>query len=117
MQRLGGVVVEGESKEYGKMEIEVKGGESEIFGKGRVGEKQVVWMSHGDEALKLPDGFEVVAQSAQGAVAALENRGRRIYGLQYHPEVLESLKFESLAALMLMNLIRLGKKLKKSINP
>lgn len=83
------MVVEGESKEYGKMEIEVKR-ESEVFGKGRVGEKQVVWMSHGDEAVKLPHGFEVVAQSAQGAVAALENRERRIYGLQYHPEVLES---------------------------
>lgn len=44
-------------------------------------------MSHGDEAVKLPEGFEVVARSEQGAVAAVENRERRFYGLQYHPEV------------------------------
>ncbi|CAD5316190.1 unnamed protein product [Arabidopsis thaliana] len=91
VQKLGGVVVEGESKEYGKMEIEVKG-KSEIFGSESGGEKQMVWMSHGDEAVKLPEGFEVVAQSAQGAVAALENRKKKIYGLQYHPEVTHSPK-------------------------
>ncbi|AEE34128.1 GMP synthase (glutamine-hydrolyzing), putative / glutamine amidotransferase [Arabidopsis thaliana] len=91
VQKLGGVVVEGESKEYGKMEIEVKG-KSEIFGSESGGEKQMVWMSHGDEAVKLPEGFEVVAQSAQGAVAALESRKKKIYGLQYHPEVTHSPK-------------------------
>lgn len=65
----------------------MKGDESEIFREGRVGEQQVVWMSHGDEAVELPNGFEVVARSSQGDVSALENRERRIYGLQYHPEV------------------------------
>ncbi|XP_056848142.1 uncharacterized protein LOC108821563 [Raphanus sativus] len=48
-------------------------------------------MSHGDEAVELPDGFEVVARSSQGDVSALENRERRIYGLQYHPEVASAL--------------------------
>lgn len=77
----------GEKHEYGRMEIEVAKEGSGLFGNKRVGDRQVVWMSHGDEAVKLPDGFEVVARSHQGAVAAIEHRERRFYGLQYHPEV------------------------------
>lgn len=61
-----------------------------LFGSKRVGDRQVVWMSHGDEVARLPDGFEVVARSQQGAVAAIENRAKRFYGLQYHPEVIWS---------------------------
>lgn len=77
----------GEKQEYGRMEIEV-GRKLGIFGNKNVGDRQIVWMSHGDEAAQLPEGFEVVARSQQGAVAALENRQERFYGLQYHPEVL-----------------------------
>ncbi|KAF2313345.1 hypothetical protein GH714_010475 [Hevea brasiliensis] len=47
-------------------------------------------MSHGVEAAQLPEGFEVVARSEQGAVAAVENWEKRVYGLQYHPEVTHS---------------------------
>lgn len=86
VQRLGGKVSIGEKQEYGRMEIEVEKA-CGLFGNKRVGDKQVVWMSHGDEAVNLPQGFEVVARSQQGAVAAVENKKRRIYGLQYHPEV------------------------------
>ncbi|KAL6549541.1 hypothetical protein OROHE_008272 [Orobanche hederae] len=45
-----------------------------IFGDKQIGDRQVVWMSHEDEAAMLPPGFEVVARSEQGAVAAVENR-------------------------------------------
>jgi GMP synthase (glutamine-hydrolysing) len=86
VQRLGGEVRVGEKQEYGRMEIEVERNVG-LFGSKRVGDKQVVWMSHGDEVVRLPDGFEVVAQSQQGVVAAVENRVKRFYGLQYHPEV------------------------------
>ncbi|KAJ6426583.1 hypothetical protein OIU84_022226 [Salix udensis] len=89
VQRLGGLVEVGEEQEYGRMEIEVAKNLG-IFGNKKVGDKQVVWMSHGDEAVKLPDGFEVVARSQQGAVAAVENREMRFFGLQYHPEVTHS---------------------------
>lgn len=50
-------------------------------------DSQAVWMSHGDEAVKLPEGFSVVARSEQGSIVAIEHPGRRIFGLQYHPEV------------------------------
>lgn len=88
MDRLGGEVRVGEKQEYGRMEIVVEKGGGGLFGGKRDGDKQVVWMSHGDEAVRLPEGFEVVARSTQGAVAAVENKERRFYGLQYHPEVL-----------------------------
>ncbi|KAE8055383.1 hypothetical protein FH972_012224 [Carpinus fangiana] len=91
VQRLGGEVRVGEKQEYGRMEIHVDSAPARgLFGSKRVGDKQVVWMSHGDEVARLPDGFEVVARSQQGAVAAIENRARRFYGLQYHPEVTHS---------------------------
>ena len=54
---------------------------------GEDGKRQSVWMSHGDEVVRLPEGFEVVARSVQGAIAAIEHREKRFYGLQYHPEV------------------------------
>lgn len=86
VQRLGGKVSAGEKQEYGRMEIEVQKA-CGLFGNRNVGDKQVVWMSHGDEAVNLPQGFEVLARSQQGAVAAVEDKKRRFYGLQYHPEV------------------------------
>ncbi|KAM1321723.1 hypothetical protein TB2_014332 [Malus domestica] len=89
VQRLGGVVKVGEKQEYGRMEVEVERNTG-IFGSKKVGDKQVVWMSHGDEVAKLPEGFEVVARSQQGLVAAIESPARRFYGLQYHPEVTHS---------------------------
>ncbi|KAG5593221.1 hypothetical protein H5410_043735 [Solanum commersonii] len=91
VQNIGGVVKVGEKHEYGRMEIEVQKNYG-LFGNKQIGDKQVVWMSHGDEAVKLPEGFEVVARSNQGAVAAIENREKKFYGLQYHPEVTHSLE-------------------------
>ncbi len=46
-----------------------------------------VWMSHGDSVDKPPQGFTVVAETAETAIAALENREKQLYGLQFHPEV------------------------------
>ncbi|KAL2517125.1 GMP synthase (glutamine-hydrolyzing) [Abeliophyllum distichum] len=89
VQKMGGVVRVGEKQEYGRMEIVVEKA-CGLFGNRKVGDWQSVWMSHGDETVNLPEGFEVVARSKQGSVAALENREKRLYGLQYHPEVTHS---------------------------
>ncbi|KAL5174267.1 GMP synthase [glutamine-hydrolyzing] [Glycine soja] len=89
VQRLGGDVRVGDKQEYGRMEI-CADKPSALFGPEKVGKRQVVWMSHGDEAVTLPDGFHVVARSDQGAVAAIENPSAKLYGLQYHPEVTHS---------------------------
>lgn len=87
VQRLGGVVKVGEKQEYGRMEIEVEKANG-LFGTKKAGDRQVVWMSHGDEVAELPDGFQVVARSQQGSVAAVENHSKKFFGLQYHPEVM-----------------------------
>ncbi|CAL9063941.1 unnamed protein product [Musa banksii] len=77
-------------QEYGKMEIAVAEGEWGLYGPEAIGGHQTVWMSRGDEAVKLPKGFSLVARSLQGSVAAIENHSGMIYGLQYHPEVTHS---------------------------
>jgi GMP synthase (glutamine-hydrolysing) len=81
--KLGGKVVPGKRREYGHAEIEVKK-PSRLFA--GVEHRLSVWMSHGDEALALAPGFELVAKSAN-AVAAIENPERRIWAVQFHPEV------------------------------
>ena len=52
--------------------------------------EQVCWMSHGDQVMKAPEGFDVLASTATTPVAAFESKQRKIYGLQWHPEVKHS---------------------------
>ncbi|KAG0473132.1 hypothetical protein HPP92_014989 [Vanilla planifolia] len=92
VQKLGGEVAVGKKHEYGKMDIAVVERATGLYGTEAAGGHQTVWMSHGDEALRLPEGFEVIARSLQGSVAAIENPSKRFYGLQYHPEVTHSPK-------------------------
>lgn len=82
VQCLGGEVAPAEKREYGRMPITTTAGS--LFPEAG---SQMVWMSHGDEAKRLPDGFAVVATSEQGALVAIECVERKMYGLQYHPEV------------------------------
>ncbi len=72
------------SKEYGRAVIEISG-ESLLF-RG-IGGKEVVWMSHGDKVINPPPGFAVIASSDNAEIAAIEQRDKRIYGVQFHPEV------------------------------
>ncbi|XP_024383277.1 uncharacterized protein [Physcomitrium patens] len=88
---LGGEVKQAEHQEYGRMQISAVEG-SRLYGDAGSINNQTVWMSHGDEAVKLPPGFKVVATSTQGNIAAIENVDSRIYALQYHPEVTHSEK-------------------------
>jgi GMP synthase (glutamine-hydrolysing) len=85
-QALGGTVARTGTSEYGRTELKVLGGELHSG----LPEVQPVWMSHGDAVTAAPDGFEVVASSAGAAVAAFENPGRRLAGVQYHPEVMHT---------------------------
>lgn len=85
-QALGGTVTHTGTREYGRTELKVAGGELHSD----LPAVQPVWMSHGDAVTEAPSGFEVVATSAGAPVAAFENRARRLAGVQYHPEVLHS---------------------------
>ncbi|HEU5413440.1 MAG TPA: glutamine-hydrolyzing GMP synthase [Candidatus Angelobacter sp.] len=83
-QKLGGQVVPGPNREYGHAEVAISHADSRLF-KGLPATMNV-WMSHGDEAKALPSGFNVVARSSN-ALAAMEDDQRRIWAVQFHPEV------------------------------
>ena len=99
--QLGGAVAPG-SAEYGRADIEMVA-ESPLFGGfGGVGHLEPVWMSHGDAVTALPPGFTAIAVSPGAPFAAIADEGRRIYGVQFHPEVVHTPR----GALMLRNFTR-----------
>ncbi|MGI9033514.1 MAG: glutamine-hydrolyzing GMP synthase [Acidimicrobiales bacterium] len=82
--QLGGEVARTGIAEYGRTALDVTAG-SELFGDLPL--SQDVWMSHADSIVTAPPGFRVTARTAMVPVAALEDAERRVYGLQFHPEV------------------------------
>ena len=81
---LGGKVVKGKEKEFGKTETKVDNS-SKLFKD--LEEDQITWMSHIDQVVELPDGFEKIAGTKNTEIAAMANVERKLYGMQYHPEV------------------------------
>ena len=86
-QGLGGRVGRTGTREYGHTPAEVDSN-SCLFASTPA--NQVVWMSHGDSVQSAPEGFVVTASTAETPVAAFEDRSRRLFGMQWHPEVLHS---------------------------
>jgi GMP synthase (glutamine-hydrolysing) len=80
---LGGKVRSAEKREYGHAEVDVISSSVLFQGLAR---KLAVWMSHGDEALELPPGFELMAKTHY-AVAGIQNVEKKWYAVQFHPEV------------------------------
>lgn len=86
-QALGGSVAQTGAREYGGTHVAVP--EAGVLLTGSPTE-QSVWMSHGDAVQEAPDGFTVLATSTGSPVAAFEDRSRRLFGMQWHPEVKHS---------------------------
>ena len=84
---LDGKVEAANEREYGRAEIEVTA-ETPIFA--NTPARQQVWASHGDRILAGPPGFSVTATSPNAPITAFENRERRCFGIQFHPEVTHS---------------------------
>jgi GMP synthase (glutamine-hydrolysing) len=84
---LGGSVRQGEKREYGKTELIIKD-KSDLFQ--GFGDEIIVWMSHGDYVDSLPKGFDVIANSENCPTAAMRNKDNKIFGLQFHPEVVHT---------------------------
>ena len=84
VHHLGGKVLPASKREYGHAEVTVEDSASALFA--GLPANLHVWMSHGDEALELPSGFHRIAVSAN-ALAGIENAERRIWAVQFHPEV------------------------------
>jgi GMP synthase (glutamine-hydrolysing) len=82
--KLGGKVRAADKREYGHAQVELLNPSSPLF-KGLRGPLPV-WMSHGDEAIELPPGFELISKTSN-AVAAIQNPAEKFYAVQFHPEV------------------------------
>ena len=84
---LGGRVDRSGIKEYGATELRVSDAGEILEGQPA---EQICWMSHGDQVMQAPEGFDVLASTDITPVAAFANSQRKIYGVQWHPEVKHS---------------------------
>jgi GMP synthase (glutamine-hydrolysing) len=84
---LGGQVEGGHAREFGRAAIEITSATPLFDGIWQIGMRAPVWMSHGDRVTKLPRGFRAVAVSNGAPFAAIADDARRLYGVQFHPEV------------------------------
>jgi len=85
---LGGKVARGQKREYGKGTLLVTDPCSTIFA--NLPDSLQVWNSHGDKLVTPPDGFKAIATSDNSEFAAIEDRDRKFFGLQFHPEVVHT---------------------------
>lgn len=83
---LGGDVKPGDRREYGLTTITIEELAGDGLFSGIAGE-QACWMSHGDHVAGMPPGFQALARSADGTIAAMGSPERGLYGVQFHPEV------------------------------
>jgi len=84
IHQLGGKVESHDYKEYGKTHLE-------IIDNGRLlrslNQDEIVWMSHGDQVRELPKGFKILAKTNNCPIAAYGDEVKKLYGVQFHPEV------------------------------
>ncbi|MEM7776499.1 MAG: glutamine-hydrolyzing GMP synthase, partial [Pseudomonadota bacterium] len=88
--QLGGGVEGGHHREFGRAEVEVVTSSPLFDGVWAPGERHTVWMSHGDKVTSLPDGFTVIGKSPSSPFAAISDESRKLYAVQFHPEVVHT---------------------------
>jgi GMP synthase (glutamine-hydrolysing) len=82
--KLGGAVAPSDHREYGYAEVDLTGSDPLLA---KLGTRLKVWMSHGDRVERLPKGFAAIGKSQNSPYAAMADVARKIYALQFHPEV------------------------------
>jgi GMP synthase (glutamine-hydrolysing) len=87
-QQLGGEVAATGQREYGSTAVRLTGERGDLLADQP--DEQTAWMSHGDSVVRAPEGFEVLATSDATPVAAFASDEKRMYGVQWHPEVKHS---------------------------
>lgn len=91
-KQMGGEVEVSGQREFGYAQVKVESGSELLDG---ISDNKIqngtnildVWMSHGDRVVKLPDGFSVIGSTGSSPIAAIANEQKRLFGLQFHPEV------------------------------
>ncbi|MBI4686836.1 MAG: glutamine-hydrolyzing GMP synthase [Nitrospirae bacterium] len=84
---LGGKVAKAQKREYGRAELIIDASADLLRLTPLASRKTVVWMSHGDRIEKLPSGFKSIAHTGNSPVAAMADRKKKFFALQFHPEV------------------------------
>ena len=105
-EQLKGKVKKTNKREFGKAHIEVLKNSPLFRDNLKIYSKSQVWMSHGDEVVNIPLGFEIIAKS-ENNIAAISNRKKKIYGLQFHPEVNHTLKGKQLIKNFILNIAKI----------
>jgi GMP synthase (glutamine-hydrolysing) len=90
-QLLGGKVEKGTHREFGRAMVDVVADSTLFAGVWKPGETHQVWMSHGDKISAIPEGFQVIASTPTAPFAAIADEKRRIWGVQFHLEVMHTL--------------------------
>ncbi len=103
---LGGQVARSNVREFGRAELTRTPASSSLLG--RVGpDTHTAWMSHSDRIEALPPGFTITATTADGVMAAMEDTRRRLFGVQFHPEVHHSPRGRDVLAAFLFDIANL----------
>lgn len=87
VQQLGGQVEPSDRAEYGKASLLIDDPTDLLT---NVEDETIMWMSHGDSVTRLPEGFKILAHTANTPCAAIAHHGQKYYGVQFHPEVVHS---------------------------
>lgn len=83
---LGGMVTKAVDREYGSALLTIRD-DKDLFHGFKPNQEEMAWMSHGDRIDRMPEGFSILASSKNSPVAAMADPARRLFGVQFHPEV------------------------------
>jgi GMP synthase (glutamine-hydrolysing) len=107
IHQLGGKIKSYDKKEYGRTKLSI------LRSKGlfdSLEDKQVVWMSHGDQVVELPKDFQIYAKTKTCPIAAYGNEKKKLYGVQFHPEVVHTKKGMEILDNFLIKIVHAKKK-------
>lgn len=100
-KKLGGKVEPAKDREYGRTMLDIVKTSPLLH---QVMPSSQVWMSHGDFLTGLPEGFDVIAKSDHSPIAAASNEDKKIYGVQFHPEVVHTIEGRKIINNFLFNI-------------
>ncbi|MDH3891069.1 MAG: glutamine-hydrolyzing GMP synthase [candidate division Zixibacteria bacterium] len=103
-EHYGGELVPSHNREYGRAHLEVSDRQAIFAG---MPDRSQVWMSHGDSVTQMPEGFDQIASTESLPVAAIADHRRKIYGLQFHPEVHHTEEGKKMLASFLFDICKL----------
>lgn len=86
-KKFGGKVEKSDRREYGFTELKIQKKEQLL---NQLFKQEIVWMSHGDKLVKIPEGFETIAVTESSDYAVIANTSKKIWGIQFHPEVVHT---------------------------